>query len=946
MIKYTYDKMYNRFEKALTNNSKKILGDIVLTPRQYRYLLEIAKNRIKQLKRSGWNATYDLVIAVALVKIGAYQYESGNYWDKMQETLGIKLTTNDTTQLGVLFITTLEKHRLYIYVGNNQHKNYYVVNILIHGIVPNDYLPDFFEFVYAFYELNLGRDTRDMRDDLNTLLEFIKESIEHSSRKDEVQLGRGRSAQVYRLRKTTKIAMVSFDRRAKNMIRRIIKLIDTRYWEGSLPQKPSSRFTKQFLYWANTSERFIAATKQRSDQRSKGVTMFTSPYYHYNFHNDQFYLVIPAQKFRRNDITNEIHITIQSEFANKITKLAVYEIFGGYKSEEKKIQISVLELFSGIQITITSDVRRIKSFNLNLLDYICLDQDGIQMNRLKVGICHFVAKKDFILNSEDILEIRQFKNYTLYFLSVNEETLHLLNGQPLDLSQSYKEGIQQKGLITGITASASDDNNTSNNIPVYNKPPKLIIKSNSEDFHGVGLLLNGQRYRITGYLVEWDAIIFPTLDGTEQFIAQIDFRNLLIQDGRYEVIIDTPGLSKKTPFEFLYIDNFQYDFTDSPYFFSDIAVCNINTKYSIHAINGKYRGNGIYLLSLTPEMQYAQFVINIDDDSYNLDITIPYFRWRTGDSSWRIDQDNSLWYRELGQDITIDLPYQDEIMIQLNRDSTKQIVECPRVSDGIYIFNINKFKNQIHDFRGHYSLDLIIDGVRREWLQILSKNKVAFALLTANYTKGEITGRFDIQGEAPCVASIVHLDTQQKLVDNVTIEDGILHANQLFTQGKYRVMVYQIEDDVFGFGETRIQLYKKDLELVDPYDLSNVQILLNSVGIGVFVNRLENTYCIDNLNPTQSEGTYTGRVYILKNQQKIPYDELGVVRMIFRNIDDLTKAHILTKLDDEWVDLMLDTHHKKLVLEEDTKIPKRTAYRIYKVLTPEDTTFRIQVRRK
>ncbi|GAB6171616.1 hypothetical protein JCM15765_10940 [Paradesulfitobacterium aromaticivorans] len=216
---YSPQRFKEKFIKALARG-KRLLGDIPLSDKEYQALLPIASNKIKVMRYSGLSLQADLVLAVALVRIGMHAYRDGNFWGMLEETLGLKISTSQSQHLGQVFLNTLRTHNLFVWEGSKANKSRYVTNIMIHGIVPDDYLEDFFDFVFAFFDLNLKRDASGkFGTDLAYMMSFIADSLNNNTLSEQVSFTDGKTVSVYRLRKATKIAFTQFERRTKAILR-------------------------------------------------------------------------------------------------------------------------------------------------------------------------------------------------------------------------------------------------------------------------------------------------------------------------------------------------------------------------------------------------------------------------------------------------------------------------------------------------------------------------------------------------------------------------------------------------------------------------------------------------------------------------------------------------------------------------------------------------------
>ncbi|MDK2836594.1 MAG: hypothetical protein PWP21_1371 [Thermosediminibacterales bacterium] len=133
-------------EKALRTQISEIsiLGNIPLTQKDVDILGSFLKN---QIKATGVNNSYlkEIPISVSLFLVwkGILEYQEGNYWSIIYESLGLpKDETKWQKILGDVFLLTLRQYNLPTFQTEG-HK--YVTPILVHGIIPNKYMENFFE---------------------------------------------------------------------------------------------------------------------------------------------------------------------------------------------------------------------------------------------------------------------------------------------------------------------------------------------------------------------------------------------------------------------------------------------------------------------------------------------------------------------------------------------------------------------------------------------------------------------------------------------------------------------------------------------------------------------------------------------------------------------------------------------------------------------------------
>lgn len=125
------------FSRQDLEDIEKLLANTAfLHLREKRYSIEETLHRIEH--------QWPLTFALFLVLEGVYNYKGGNYWAGPIKVLGIQ--TNHTDDCGRLFLEILAKFNLPTFEQSGGFT--YVTPILLHGGIPNDLLPDFFDFLW------------------------------------------------------------------------------------------------------------------------------------------------------------------------------------------------------------------------------------------------------------------------------------------------------------------------------------------------------------------------------------------------------------------------------------------------------------------------------------------------------------------------------------------------------------------------------------------------------------------------------------------------------------------------------------------------------------------------------------------------------------------------------------------------------------------------------
>lgn len=939
MNKYTYQRFNKKFEKFFQKKTK-LLGEIYLSEKEYEALIEIARNRVKTFIDSENFTRWDLVTSVALVHIGIKDYTEGNYWDRVCETLNLNLNALQRTNIGQLFLATLKKYGLFIYDNPNTKNNSYVNNILIHGLVPNNYIEDFFEFIYTFYEINLNRSiSSSLTTDLKYLSSFISESLENKS--DDVKVKTSESVRTYKLRKSTKLFIGLQDRKARLLIRRLVKLMDAKYWNGELPRDPKNRITQAFLRWSEKSPRFQTDIEVTATGRGRGQKQFTSPYLTFDFRAETFNLIVPPQKFKNDEFTGEIVLLINIDNKVSTYKLKAFGIIGGYRTEEKCINIPNESIFKRISIRISSGVSR--QFNIAESNYIILDELGQRTNSVLNGTNYIITKPGVVVESESIIEKRYYLKYTFYYINVEADSIIFIDNLQISSSTSgITEGLKSKGLVKGVTATSEDGEL----LPVYAYHPNILYRVNNKNIEGVGIIINRKRYRIIDIEDKVNLKQFELKDGTSGIGLYFNLSGLLGEERDVvELSLDEPGSYRmRGTQKYILIPKFKYNFFEAPYVFKDKAVIEITNGQGLRPVNMKKIEHEIYGINLYPEKTYAKFETCISDKQYTLAFEIPYLRWRFENSEWKIGSEEELWYKDIGDELVVDLPYVGNITLILNNDPETKQEGVYR--DGTYRFNIKKYAGYFIERGAKHQINIRFNDQTITIATILSRCIAKYANLLYDPINKTLRGSFVIAGRGKCVADIVYKNTGEKIAENVDIVDGKLNLKVDFKGGIHKVTLYSVEEDDFGFGSVRRPILSRDVDTTDPYDLTNKSLKIRSIKYRVFRERLYQEYLIENIINSEQLGVYYGDIFIIDSERKRLWKEVSPVKVIFTDIENMNKAVIKLKYDDEWSDFLYDTRRKELALDEDPSLPKKIAYTRYEFLSDDETEFTVEIRKR
>ena len=271
-------KLINKIHREFPR--KIFLGDIKINNYEFDILIEYFKIKYNYMRTSNTHVIVDPVFCIALIQIGIRYYD-GAFWPHVKKVLDNTYFNNNHHEwIKNSFLETLIH---YDKIQADEKKR--VETILMHGFVTDIFAEKFFDFLYAFYTMDIDRDISRLNRDLMNELICIIEKNDNSGR-------------TYFLVEHTVDAVKKNKRSAKNRIRHYLKLIDKAFWGEALPTSSNNRLMKKFLDWKDTAVEFTKERLQYGGIGKRCKKSYSSPYLKYKGTNDTFVLVLPPQIIR------------------------------------------------------------------------------------------------------------------------------------------------------------------------------------------------------------------------------------------------------------------------------------------------------------------------------------------------------------------------------------------------------------------------------------------------------------------------------------------------------------------------------------------------------------------------------------------------------------------------------------------------------------------------
>lgn len=316
---------------------KKLIGDIVISAKEYSLLMEYLKNVYSAISRGSSIESVDPVLAVTLVQVGVTHYNA-NYWSHLAKEVGLhSIPLNHRGTFATCFIDTLRAYEKAI-VGVNQ----FVKNVLLHGFVSDYFADDLFNFLFAFYRLDLERDITRLNAEMMSSLMSVMVRDDNTGR-------------TYMLVKQTAEAIVANPIGSKIRIRRLLRLVDRRFWEGIVPADSVNRLSRRFVKWQDSSTEFkIEYSKYHGGSNTGSRSRnFSSPYLECDIAKNCFRLILPAQliKFEQD---RDVYWRVSCGGNTQCINTNLYQGVTGNKTGDTFVDIDAQFLFQEIETELMS----------------------------------------------------------------------------------------------------------------------------------------------------------------------------------------------------------------------------------------------------------------------------------------------------------------------------------------------------------------------------------------------------------------------------------------------------------------------------------------------------------------------------------------------------------------------------------------------------------------
>lgn len=776
-------------------DEKNMLGDICLNDEEEQNLTSYFKVELTRLN-SNQLCFYPLnekVFCVALVYFAMRYYSQNRFWYYFKDVFGINVDANKQGIINETFKKIMVKYKK-LYDLSILSK---VDNISMHSLVTDKCSAQFFDFLFAFWRIDLNRDFENMDENptyFNKLLAKIEKNYD--------------GGVVANVMHHTSIALKLNPKGFKIRIRRILKTIDMVFWENFEIPFTSNRINSLLRNWSVSSKSFLSELdKKTKNNFMKGNKIYRSPILFYSQSKKEVYIKLPREIIE--SYSNKIQYYWEICFADKIIKINCSIIDGESSvfTDEAICEIPNDSIFCSFDILFHSSDSLIK-YKIPSSSFKLFEYSGKLLNfkseTIKTGINFYICKKDsYSLNNvekELVLDNDFFSIYKCNF--VYGELLKFPGDELFIVGRKIEKGILSLGLLENCYADYNYEKYT-----VFNRKPVLFFSCSDEQFNGSILEISNcketRKIRVKDLKLEKN--LFNDEDELKEGYL-IYFDDLFNGDGFYKILLNIPNDRTNYSYNVCYIEGFCFSFVDAPYFFSLFGTIVFGKENLIIKKGNRWEADArgtslVFRVDGTMDEyvkdEYLCFMAILHDCNFKIFIDIPSLYWKFHENDeWNSFEPSEMYYKYIPNLIFLkgpfnfyksyiyaDYDYQDDI------DDDDHFYGNYNLKNQCYIFNIKELLSELHRSENSISLKIHLNSKDYSLFSILCHSKVVSENITADKTNGVLLGNFEIKGDKEYFVNIYF--EKKPIAEGILLNHGSFSIEMDIFAGLYKVIVFE-----------------------------------------------------------------------------------------------------------------------------------------------------------
>lgn len=833
------EKLFIRIEKEY--DKKILLGDIVISPEEEGLLNEYMRNEflhVENDRTSFFTPEREKVFAFGIVRYAMKYYSRGVFWPHIFDEYGVKLSSAKQTEINDCFRLIMQKTGK-TYDDTLKQK---VDNISMHCFVTDKCAPQFFDYLFDFWRLDLHRDIDNIYGDFG--------KVNFKLLLDELKSNNVKS--ISDIMKHTSKAIALNEKSCRLRIRRILKMMDDCFWNKSVIPKTGNRINDLLQEWvSNPSGSFNKEQKLSLRSKvSKGAKLISKPQLSIKYSDKQFSIKLPREILPQHDGIENPFWSI--DFGDNNLQTVEPDLFEGracYYTEEKSFDVSSELLFNDIKMVLCSENKRYASFSIKKSNHRIFREDGrfvdYSCGSLPEGtlVCFSNTEKiPQFLYGETTLPMREGDMYVGVYNCENGNILSIDN-QAVPVGDKLKEGLIGNRPIKGVVAVSNGKT-----YAVFAKAPKILFRAEKSKISGIGVIVNHNGKDVMHRMVDEGYYEFKSENTSENYGYIVDLNDFLQSEGCYSVQISIPGSANRSVFDFCYIEGFAYKFNSAPYVFVDCGSIEFDKKLNVKIDNDNWEQtetSNRLTMNFDPESQ--DFCERISDWKLKLDylfdnnavqllFDLPIFRWKfKTDDEWAIKQPSDISRKAFPSHMYVNGPFafsdkNNKVFIKngtsFSDDGVSEVHAVYNEENDCYSYRIGNLKSWLTHEIAKAKIEAQFDGNTFELFNVICRSLILSYSLSGDFDKNLLSGCFEILGDSDYSVSI----SKENVVieQDIPLINGKFEVNTPLMEGNYIVEVYEIESDDSGFDSFSFKIGKYNLKLANLADLTNDRIFIKS----------------------------------------------------------------------------------------------------------------------
>lgn len=795
------------------------IGDISINEDEYILLKAYLRNICKRYLNTYERYINSPIFAVALVQIGIHKYD-GRFWPHVEREIGMELPGSYQKWIGRSFYKTLEKYNKYK-VAENEMMN----NILLHCFITNHYASDLFDFLFAFYQIDLERDltrnSKEMRD-------YLMQSMASGEN----------TARAYKIKKHTSDAVAFNAKGCKIRIGKILRFMDNALFYELFPRTSQNRIAQLFCKWADESKKFDQAKKAIAGLTKRGEKRYSSPYLRYNGSQNRFELVLPPQYIHlaTNEELPSLHWKITFSNIEKNLEAEPENCVTGCKTQiVSDIYVPFDNIFDSIRIElIKNDADVIHKFtNIRAACVRFFDSNWELIHYTDVlptgDAFAFTRTEDALYTDSDAVYNCEYLNgLNLYSMElIKGDIIRLPDGRALPVGSILEDGLLKNNLKNGVYVMREGVKYL-----VFSAVPSIYFRMSPTQERGTLIRINEEKYRFDIAR----AIKCNTQDNADEYGYILRLSDYIKTEGIFHVNIDIPNSRKVNDYSFAVINQFDYKYENAPFIYKkEGKIAFFCTGMILGDERSEHIADNSFMFRIDPNIDYLSFTYQTVDENLALRVYLPAFKWKFDEGAWHTERPEEIWYAEFPRMIYLKFP-DDTVCLDMPPMMTDDNEEAE------YSIKVEKNKEKhlfVCDTRKMLSWLGFEDIIRPLSLHFESISFVFLRVITHCFlvnqecqivedrTDRKLWFKSSIIGFSDCVADVYLEDSL--IAEKVEVKSNGFKLSIPFTSGKYRIEYFEAdEEDDFGAPDYRL-FDAKECNYKNAKDLSGKTIQIVNV---------------------------------------------------------------------------------------------------------------------